>query len=67
MNKNFVAMGEYYRDSDNLVRTVCRAVDVRTGEVMTVYVCVGADGSASDAYLMPELDFENTFLNKKLA
>lgn len=65
MKKSFVAMGEYYKDSTNLVRTVCRAIDVKTGEVMTVYVCVEENGFASDAYVMPELDFENRFLPRQ--
>lgn len=64
MGKIHVEMGNYYRtNSYGLVRTVCRAIDAGTGEVMTVFVKVGGDGCVSDTFVMPELEFENLFIS----
>ncbi len=63
MKNTYVAMGTYYRaDQYGLVRTVCRATDVKTGEVITAYVEVGEGGCVGEVMLMPELEFEQIFL-----
>lgn len=61
MKKNYVAMGEYYRDSHGLIRTVCRATDCKTGEVMIVYVNINDNGFAGDPMLMSEAEFKDAF------
>lgn len=60
----FVEMGSYYQaDKEGLVRTVCKAYDPKgDGSAQIVYVKVKKDGCVSDAYLMPEYEFRNTFL-----
>lgn len=60
--ENFVAMGEYYRDSTSLVRTVCRAFDASTGAAIIVYTNIENNGFASDLYFMSEPAFKNSFL-----
>lgn len=59
----FVGMGCFYRANPyGLVRTVCRATDINSGDVMIAYVNVKNGGIASDVFLMPENEFINTFL-----
>ena len=38
MKNTFVAMGEYYTNNNNLIRTVCKAYDYLTNEPMIIYV-----------------------------
>lgn len=62
--KKFVGMGCFYHANPyGLVRTVCRATDVNSGDVMIAYVNVGPGGFASEVFLMPESEFINIFLS----
>lgn len=63
MKANFVAMGEYYRDTNSLVRTIGRALDTKTREAMIIYAHVEKNGFVSDAYVMPEVEFNKHFLS----
>lgn len=63
MKKTYVEMGTYYHsDTHGLVRTVCRAVDAKTGEVLTAYVEVGDGGCVGHVLILPEIEFEQMFL-----
>ena len=64
MAKNYVEMGgHYFANSYGLVRAVCKAYDNHSGEAMIAYVNIGEHGYVSDVFLMPEVEFKNTFLN----
>ena len=56
-------MGCFYRANPfGLVKTVCRAIDAISGDVVIAYVNVGKGGCASDVFIMPEVEFMNIFL-----
>lgn len=59
----YIEMGSYYQANPyGLVRTICKAID-EAGDAQIVYVNVGKNGFVGDAYLMPENEFSNIFLN----
>lgn len=62
MKNTFVAMGEYYTNNHNLIRTVCKAYDYLTNEPMIIYVNIEPGGYVSEAFSMPENEFINTFM-----
>lgn len=62
--KTSIDMGVYYNMAPyGLVRTVCRATNVNSGESMIVYVHVGKGGMASEPFTMLENEFKNSFLS----
>jgi hypothetical protein len=62
MFEKYVAMGEYYHSDNNaLVKTVCKAYDVKTNESMIVFAYVKEGGFASDMFVMPEKEFVETY------
>jgi hypothetical protein len=53
-----IDMGEYYMTKNcGLVRTVCRALNMETGDSMIVFVVVDTGGYASEAKAMTETNF----------
>lgn len=59
MKKSFIAMGDYYESkSFGLVRTICRAIDVKTGDPLIVFTNVKEGGIAGEIMSMKKSDFE---------
>ena len=64
MKKNFVARGEYYFSEKNgRARTVCRGIDMKTGESMIAFVKVNEGGVASEVFFISEAEFRSMYLD----
>ena len=59
-----VMLGEYYKNKENLVRTITRAINDETGETMLVYAIVGNNGCISQAHVMTEERFSKEYSAK---
>ena len=59
MKYSFIAMGDYYKTkSYGLVKTICRAIDVKTGDSLITFTKVEAGGIAGNTYAISVSDFK---------
>lgn len=56
-----IAMGDYYRSKEALVKIVCRAFDPE-GRPAIVFAKIGQGGTHGDLNFMLEDEFKNTYL-----